>query len=151
MHVRLNFANLTPLDLRPHHERVHRPFYVVRVVLLRLQKFKNTTTINSSFLVTFFGKHSICIISKNQTDFYKNFNEIFQVDSDLNFTIICKLDDRKTTNFQRISVILTKRWTLETPGVVTCRSFRLHGTGRWKIVKQNWQRGNISLTTFYQT
>ena len=45
----------------------------------------------------------------------------------------------------------TKRWTLETPGVVTCRSFRLHGTGRWKIVKQNWQRGNISLTTFYQT
>jgi len=36
VHVRLDLADLTPLDLRPHHERVHRPLDVVRVVLLRL-------------------------------------------------------------------------------------------------------------------
>ena len=37
VHVRLDFANLTPLDLRPHHERVHRSLDVVRIVLLRLE------------------------------------------------------------------------------------------------------------------
>lgn len=36
VHVRLDLADLAPLNLRPHHERVHRSLDVVRVVLLRL-------------------------------------------------------------------------------------------------------------------
>ena len=36
MHVRLNLANLTPLNLWPYHERIHRSFDVVRVILFRL-------------------------------------------------------------------------------------------------------------------
>uniref|UniRef100_A0A2S2Q1P0 Uncharacterized protein n=1 Tax=Sipha flava TaxID=143950 RepID=A0A2S2Q1P0_9HEMI len=36
VHVRVLFAYLASLHLRPYHERVHRPFNVIRIVLFRL-------------------------------------------------------------------------------------------------------------------
>lgn len=42
MHIRLDLANLTPLNLGPHHERVHRSLDVVWIVLLRLHKQETT-------------------------------------------------------------------------------------------------------------
>lgn len=36
VHVWGDFADLAPLDLAPHHERVHRAFDVTRAVLFRL-------------------------------------------------------------------------------------------------------------------
>jgi len=41
VHVRLQFAYLAAFDLRPHHERVHWPLDVIRIVLLGLE-YKKT-------------------------------------------------------------------------------------------------------------
>lgn len=40
VHVGLLFADLPPFDLRPHHERVHRPLDVIWVVLLGLSSIR---------------------------------------------------------------------------------------------------------------
>lgn len=38
VHVGLNFTNLPPLHLRPHHEGIHRAFDVIWVVLFGLKQ-----------------------------------------------------------------------------------------------------------------
>lgn len=60
MHVRSDLADLAPLDLAPHHERIHRAFDVSRAVLfslrMRREKKSKVRIVCSVFEFDFFGE-----------------------------------------------------------------------------------------------